>query len=274
MKKILALVLLFSLFPQSVFAATVVFLTSGTSYTIPSDWTTTNTIECIGSGGNGRSGSVSQARGGGGGGAYSQVSGLDLSGSISYVIGAGGNFSTGTYFNGVSSTSASISCSSGRTATQLNGGAGGTTANSIGTIKFAGGNGEVGIIACPEVGGGGGGAGGPGGAGEAGVGSTGGRGGGGFGGGFDGGNGAEWNYGFVAGSGGGGFGSSGGGATAGDGGLYGGGGGGGGTNCVEGDLSGVGTQGIIVISYWPTLSSMINILGGRTLIQGGAVRIY
>jgi hypothetical protein len=29
-----------------------------------------------------------------------------------------------------------------------------------------------------------------------------------------------------------------------------------------------------VLTYWPSLSSMIKILGGKTLIQGGRVRIY
>jgi hypothetical protein len=29
-----------------------------------------------------------------------------------------------------------------------------------------------------------------------------------------------------------------------------------------------------VVTYWPTLSSMIKILGGKTIIQGGGVRIY
>ncbi|MBX9765601.1 hypothetical protein K2X83_03095 [Patescibacteria group bacterium] len=276
MKRILALVLIFSFLPQSVSAATVIFLTGGTSFTIPSDWTTTNSIECIGSGGDGRLGSATQARGGGGGGAYAGVFNLSLSGSISYAIAAGGTFSTGTYFNGVSSTSASVSCQSGKNAAVLNGGAGGTTAGSIGTIKYAGGNGEGGSTGCSGSleGGGGGGAGGPFGAGDAGSLSTGGLAGGGFGGSGNGASGFEWNYGSGAGSGAGGDGSFGGGGQAGFGGFYGGGGGGGGTNCLDGDAPGAGAQGIIVISYWPTLSSMINVLGGKTIIQGGRVRIY
>lgn len=271
MKKILAFVLIFSFLPQSAFAATVIFLTSGTSFTTPSDWTNTNTVECIGSGGNGRLGTASVGRGGGGGGAYALVSNLALSGSITYEVAAGGTFSTGTYFNGTASTSASVSCQSGRSAANAFAGAGGTTAGSIGTIKYAGGDGANGDVCSGGTGegGGGGGAGGPYGGGQAGDFSSGGYAGGGFGGAGGGGAGQEWNYGA------GGAGSGGGGNMESDGGAYGGGGGGGGAdNCFFGGVAGNGYQGIIVVTYWPTLSSMVKILGGKTLIQGGSVRIY
>ena len=49
-------------------ADTQVILTSGTSYTVPSDWGTTSTIEAIGGGGSGGSNSRSGGGGGGGGG--------------------------------------------------------------------------------------------------------------------------------------------------------------------------------------------------------------
>lgn len=55
-------------------AVKVIFLTSGTtSWTIPADWTSTNSIEVIGGGGGGRT-AAGAAAGGGGGGAYSKVS--------------------------------------------------------------------------------------------------------------------------------------------------------------------------------------------------------
>ncbi len=275
----LAGILLIAL-PAPAYAATVIFLTDTaiTSFTIPSNWTTTNTIECIGSGGNGRIGSINQSRGGGGGGAYALVSNLEISGSITYAIAQGGTFSTGTYFNGTASTSASVSCQSGKTPLILNGGAGGTTAGSIGTIKFAGGVGGAGSSGiCPggENGGGGGGAGGPRGAGIDGTFGSGGAGGAGFGGASSGASGQEWNYfSFGIGSGAGGDGGFGGGGAGGDGGSYGGGGGGGGTDCVEGDTAGAGAQGLIVITYWPTLSSMVKIFGGKVQIQGGRTKIY
>src|SRR3989344_3039136 len=57
----------------------VVYLTSGTSWTVPSDFSVLNTIEVIGGGGGGAGGNqaVSGAAGGGGG-AYSKISKLSL----------------------------------------------------------------------------------------------------------------------------------------------------------------------------------------------------
>lgn len=271
MKQFALFIILALVLPYPASAATVVFLTSGTTYTVPSDWTLTNTIECIGAGGNGRIASLTVGRPGGGGGAYAQVSNLSLSGSVSYVIASGGSQSD-TYFNGAASTSASISCAGGKNATSLIPGAGGSTANSTGTVKYAGGSGASGDVCSggDGSGGGGGGAGGPYGAGLSADFSTGGDGGGGFGGASGGGSGREWNYGAGAGSGGGGHGLGGY-----DGGFYGGGGGGGGSeNCFYSSTPGSGIQGIIVVTYWPTLSSMVKIWGGKTQIRGGKVRIY
>ena len=140
--------------PLSAQAVVTTFLTSGVSYSTPGDWNNTNnSIECIGPGGNGSF--VNAAGGsGGGGGAYAKITNLTMSGSIAYVVGLGGS-QNDTYFNGVASTSASISCAPGKNAVTSTGGAGGLTANSTGTTKFAGGAGEAG-----GSGGGGGGAGG------------------------------------------------------------------------------------------------------------------
>src|SRR5258708_6889648 len=59
---------------------TVIFITSGTSWTIPNDWNSANNqIEVIGGGGNGvKSGSFFNPGAGGGGGAYSKVTNVTL----------------------------------------------------------------------------------------------------------------------------------------------------------------------------------------------------
>jgi|CXWL01.1.fsa_nt_gi hypothetical protein len=277
MKKILTLaLLLFFIMPHPAGAATVTFLTSGTSFSTPSDWTTTNTIECIGAGYRGDNAGIVLGGSGGGGGAYAMISNLSISGSISYVVAAESSLGD-TYFNGAASTTASISCAAGRAPSGGSGGVGGKTADSTGTVEFAGGNGAGN---AGGAGGGGGGAAGLNGAGGSASGDQGGNGDAGFGGaggssGTGGAIGTEWNYGTVAGSGGGGGGAiASPGANGGAGGFYGAGGGGGGVDASEPGTSGAGSQGIIIISYFPALSSMIKIFGGKTLIQGGQVRIY
>ena len=94
--------------------ATVIFLKSGTSWTVPNDWNSlNNTIECIGGGGAG-----SGSGGGGGGGAYSKKNNLTLSpgASITYAVGSGGA-STGaggdTWFNGASLAASSVGANGG-----------------------------------------------------------------------------------------------------------------------------------------------------------------
>lgn len=207
-----------------------VVVTSGTTYTIPSDWTNTNTIRAIGPGASG-----SGTHGGGGGG-YAQVvneSGHSASDSITIRI--------GTNASGLStkwSTTVEAGAASGTTA-----GTGIT-----GSTKHSGGAGNTYVH-----GGGGGGAGGYNGAGATGNNGNGGQGDsthGGLGGhygvtnGTDGGNGSEYNL-FAGGSagpgGGGGGGQKG---VAGNGGLYGGGGGG-----SENGTNGVGADGALIITY-------------------------
>ena len=146
-------------------------LTSGTSWTVPSDWNSSNnTIECIGAGGTGGSGNTTDPGSGGGGGAYAQISNLSLtpSGSAAYVIAAGGSESD-TYFNGVASSSASLSCAGGKngaTGGSATGGTGGKTTDSTGTVEYAGGDGSV--APANRGGGAGGGSAGPSGEGKAG----------------------------------------------------------------------------------------------------------
>src|SRR5262249_14883537 len=72
---------------------------SGT-WTVPNDWSSTNTIEVIGGGGGAKgglgSGSTPQNAAGGGGGAYAKISNISLTGgsSISIQVGSGGSGGT------------------------------------------------------------------------------------------------------------------------------------------------------------------------------------
>ena len=60
---------------------TQIFIVSGTSWTLPGDWSNSNTIETIGGGGGGTANSVGSGTGGGGG--YSKITNHSgLSGSI------------------------------------------------------------------------------------------------------------------------------------------------------------------------------------------------
>jgi len=154
---------------------TEIFLTSGTSWTVPSDWNDLeNTIECIGAGAEGGP----NGRAGGGGGAYAIKSNLALTpnDSITIQIGNGtlgwtsNNFhNTGrdTYFNGASLGASSCGAEGGYDGTNNANTTGGQAANSIGDTKYSGGaGGNNGASGRP--GGGGGGAAGPNGAGGAG----------------------------------------------------------------------------------------------------------
>lgn len=169
-------------FSASTGSATTVVLTSGTSWTVPSDFNTTaNTVECWGGGGGGggANGGSPGSGGGGGGGAYSQVTNLNLTpgSSVAYSVGAGGTpgLSVGptaggaggdTWFHSTTTVLASPGLGGGNGTTQT-GGAGGTTASCVGTVKLPGGSG--GNSAAGTAPGGGGGAGGPDGAGSAGA---------------------------------------------------------------------------------------------------------
>src|SRR5205823_1534731 len=81
-------------------ATVTVFLTSGTSWTVPHNWdSTSNTIEAVGGGGGGGGPVYALASGaGGGGGAYAKISNLALTSgaSVTYQVGAGGAAGSGT----------------------------------------------------------------------------------------------------------------------------------------------------------------------------------
>src|ERR1700758_2613091 len=98
---------------------TVIVLTSGTSWTVPGDFSATNTIETWGAGGGGQSHVfIADDDCGGGGGGYSAITNLGgLSGSIAITLGIGGvgetltanaAAGTATFFNGASLATSSV----------------------------------------------------------------------------------------------------------------------------------------------------------------------
>jgi hypothetical protein len=255
----------------------VVFLTTGSSWTVPADWNSgNNTIEVIGAGGGGSSGS-----GGAGGGGYSKVSNIALvpGSSIAYGIGAGGVKDV----NGGDTwlCSSSLNCGSsdgsgvvvmakgGRTrAISVFGESGGPFHWGIGIERFSGGSGGKGGSSASDGGGGGGGAAGPGHNGKAGgYTAVDGGGGGGGGGGTSSSNGGlpSSNDGGVGGAGPSGVG---GGATNGGAGATGGGGGGGTDNGTE--AGGGGGSGV----EWATHGVGGGGGGGADAGPGGAGGIY
>ena len=147
-------------------AATRVVLdnTAATTWSVPSDWdSTNNTIEIIGPGGNGANATAnSNGGGGGGGGAYAKISNATLTpgSTIAIQIPAGGaeqpallKDNTGTVI---------VSADYGRNAVDATRGAQATAGASTGTIRFSGGLGGTGSTGTlNRGGGGGGGAGGP-----------------------------------------------------------------------------------------------------------------
>jgi hypothetical protein len=238
----------------------VIVLTSGTSFTVPSDWNSSNnTVEVIGAGGSGSASSLWN-RCGAGGGAYSAATNIALTpgASISYQIGVGGagvaNYTFGktggdTWFNGSSISSASVSAQGGTGGTTAPG-TGGQASSGIGSVKFSGGNGAPGggnCFSAQQTGGGG--AAGPHGNGNPGSGMNGGSGDNGFGGAGGIGatatpatSGSEWVSAGIGG--GGGYGNS-------RGGQYGGGSGG-----SDSTNSATGGNGLIVITYTPASVSV------------------
>ena len=232
-------------------------LTSGTTWTVPTDWnSSSNNVYLFGAGGGGGgstvNGTARASGGGGGGGAYRGVTNYSATpgGSVSYAIGAagtagaaGGTTSTGgtggtTTFDTYSAGGGTGGASTSSTST---GGTGGTSSGGN-----AGGNGGTGNTGTSTTtgrgGGGGGGAGGPNGTGKTGgngfAGTTttnAGGGGGGYGGGTAGGNAS----GTAGGTGGNNFSGTGGGASATSGTVGGGGGGGRGASDAGGGGGGI-----------------------------------
>lgn len=137
-------------------ATKVVFITTtgAGTFTVPSDFGSLVSVECIGGG---KSGATSGAAGGGG--AYSlsdAVTGLTAGGTAYVSVGAAG---ADTWFNAASNAAPSTT-SQGALAKGSTSGTGGASASGVGTTKYSGGNGGG------NYGGGGGGAAGPSGAGK------------------------------------------------------------------------------------------------------------
>jgi hypothetical protein len=169
-------------------APQLIFLTSGTTFTVPNDWNPyNNSIEAIGGGGAGGY----AAGGGGGGGAYEKLFNAQLVAgtTVTIAIGAGavandlvgGAAGGDTYLCGGTLSCTGITDSGvligaqgggGGSAGGMLGGTGGNTGFGNGTTGFAGGAGGVGdpnLGTNPGGGGGAGGPNGPGGAGGAGT---------------------------------------------------------------------------------------------------------
>ena len=149
------------------------FITSGTTWTVPTDWTSVNTIETIGGGGAGGSENSTNGNGAsGGGGEYRVVTNVSYTpgNSITIQVGQGrtrvsdanGNSGTATFIFNDSNSSVVASSSAGkgglRGGASQAGGAGGTGGTG-GSENHGGAGGNT--SSTPVSGGSGGGAGGP-----------------------------------------------------------------------------------------------------------------
>ena len=234
--------------PDVIIGLAFVFATAGPTITLPADFNvSSNQANAIGAGAPGLAGAGNAGGDGGGGGAFSQVANYSAHGAgqaVNVIVGAGD-----TTFD----TAAILVAKAASLLT------GGQASSSVGSIKFSGGNGGLGVTLTGGnsggAGGGGGGAAGPNGAGnnggDGGTGSGAGAGtgsGGGDGATGDGGNTPRGANGTTFdpthGSGGGGDGG-GPAANGSDGGLYGAGGGGGGNTANGGNFG----PGLVAIGY-------------------------
>lgn len=238
----------------------VIYLTSGTTWTVPFDWNNSNNyVICWGGGGGGRSATAfNSAGGGGGGGGCSIKNNIALTplSSVSYSVGAAGAAGATATAGGDTwfVSTGTVLAKGGSPGTTL-GGAGGNIGN-IGDVVYAGG---AGGNSTSGAGGGGGGGGGNSGAGGAGgtatTSTTGGNGGaggapaGGAGGTSTTSTGGAGSNGGAGGGGAGGSVLSNRGYNGGAAGLWGGGGGGGAGGFLGSGVGGAGAQGLIAIVY-------------------------
>src|SRR5438132_3295740 len=116
---------------------TTVYLLSGSSWPLPGDWSSTNTIESIAAGGGASNVSASDSAGGGGG-AYSEISNLaGLISPITMNIGTGGsanNAGGDTWFNGASLAASSVGAKGGHGGSTITGGLGGEQVGNTGGV--------------------------------------------------------------------------------------------------------------------------------------------
>ena len=157
-------------FTTTIPSPVTITLTSGTSWTVPSNWNSaSNTIEVIGGGGGGASGTTAgggKTGGAGGGGQYGKQPDVTLTqgGTVTVQIGQGGAAGTGnggnggaggdTIFNSSATTTASCSGSAvcvqggqgGQIQSSLAGGAGGSVSFGTATSHNGGAGGNGGLI--------------------------------------------------------------------------------------------------------------------------------
>lgn len=150
-----------------------VIATAGTtSWTVPSDWSSTdNNVQLIGAGGGGGTPSVvtnRRAGGGGGGGGYTSITNFSTApnSTVSLVLGMGGAANTAGSATTFSSGAYTAGGGGAGTAATTSPGGGGT--GGVGSTYNGGAGGNSGISGTSAAGGGGGGAAGPRGAGGAG----------------------------------------------------------------------------------------------------------
>lgn len=144
-------------------AIKTIFITSGTTFTIPSDFGSLVSVECLGAGGGIYAPSIpsSLSRSGGGGGGYAKttaITGLAANGTAFVNVGAGATTTNGgnTWFNGSANAEPTVSTEgalargggiggsgAGVTGVDVNGGGGSLTGANIGSTIYTGGNGGL-----------------------------------------------------------------------------------------------------------------------------------
>lgn len=144
----------------------VVFIKSGTTWAVPSDFSPTNTFEALGAGGNGGNGVANTSSGASGGSAtYSSVSNISLTPGSTIVVqigvGGGGNAVGNDTFAKNNAGTAFIDATSGGNASGVTSGGAPNNVRPIGTTINLGVSGLAGIAAATRGGRGGAGSAGP-----------------------------------------------------------------------------------------------------------------
>ncbi|HET9721561.1 MAG TPA: hypothetical protein VFP32_00840, partial [Candidatus Saccharimonadales bacterium] len=129
--------------PKAYAAPTVIFLTSGSSWSVPSDWNPyNNSIEVVGGGGGGADGAANQggSGAGAGGGAYSKAVNVTMPASSSVTIKVG---TAGTAGGGLGGDTFICNTNSGCTAINSSGVVAGAKGGTGGSAQTAGGGGQA-----------------------------------------------------------------------------------------------------------------------------------
>src|SRR6266567_1591885 len=123
-------------------SATTVYVVSGTTWNVPGDFSSTNSVETIGGGGGGGNSSNGDVGGGGSGGCYSKQSNIpSLTGTLTIAVGAGGSHGdpagTGgdTWFNGANLAASSVGAKGGQGGDSTTNAAACSTASGVGATK-------------------------------------------------------------------------------------------------------------------------------------------